>query len=387
MAPIATKDARFYCYKLTCLINGKCYIGIVAGSPQRRLNQHRNAARSGARTPLHQAMRKHGFENFVLEVLTEAPSSEEVCDFEREFIKKYGTLAKNGRGYNLATGGQGPFGVERDSATREKLRRITKRWLEEDPTRLERLVEAGRRQASDPRQREISRQGAREAWQRPGYREAVSQRVKAWAAKNKEAMSKNQKEVMARPGTREILSGKAKAQMRDPHNRELSRQGALRQWEDEAFRGKMGKQMQDVGRRNWKDPHYRQKMREACSKPVVAAGVRYASLNEAASALGIRPNSLIYRLKNDRYPDYYYERQRKYVMVAGVKYPSVNAAAKALDITHPICLRRIRSPDFPEYQIVDELYEPIDNAEEGQSSSLAIGHIGYHADVDKSSRR
>jgi len=347
----------FYCYKIKCSANGKGYIGIAVGSPKKRFNQHKHDAKKGVVTPLHQAIRKHGIEKFSLEVLAETSSWEKVCELERKFIKDHNTLAKNGKGYNVATGGQGPFGVERSVETREKLRRITKKWLSEDPDRLRRLIDVGRKQAADPQQREISKRGAQEAWQQPGYREKVSARVKSWAVENRDQMKRNQREVMARPGVKENLRRKAKAQMQDPNNRELSRQGALLQWKNESFRHKMKAQMQEVGRRNWRNPRYREKMRSITSKSVVAAGIRYKSLEEAAQAVGIRPNSLIYRLKNERYPDYYYLPLKRYVVIGGIRYASINAAAKALDISHPVCLRRIRSPDFPEYQIVEEIQD------------------------------
>jgi group I intron endonuclease len=347
----------FFCYKITCEINGKSYIGIATGSAKRRFNQHTHDARRGAKTPLHQAIRRHGISNFSIEVLAKTDNWEEICELERSFIRNYNTLAKNGHGYNLATGGQGPFGVERSQETREKLRQVTKRWLAEDPERMRLLIEAGRNQASDPAQKDVSRRGAHEAWQRPGYREKVLERVKKWAANNKDLMSRNQKKVMQRPGIREHIRQKAQTQMKDPKNRELSRQGALAQGEDESFELKMKAQMKEVGRRNWQDPSYRDRMRKACSKPVVVAGIQYPSLNQGAKALGLRPNSLLYRIKSERYPDYYYLRPTRYVVVVGVRYASVNAAAKALGITHSVCLRRLKSPDFPEYQFVEESAE------------------------------
>jgi hypothetical protein len=107
-------------------------------------------------------------------------------------------------------------------------------------------------------------------------------------------------------------------------------------------------------------------------------------LNDASLAIGIRPNSLIYRLKNERYPDYYYEPATKYIVVNGVKYPSVNAAAKALNISHPVCLRRIRSPDFPEYQAIDESADRTVEAESSLSSNTETGdNNGFHSDADK----
>jgi group I intron endonuclease len=350
----SSRKQLFYCYKLTCTINDKGYIGIAVGGVKRRFIQHKHDAKRGALTPLHQAMRKHGPENFVLEIIGKADSWEEICSLEQEMIAKDNTLARNGRGYNVATGGQGPYGVERSPETRQKLSRITKRWMEEDPTRIEKLKEIGRQQMQDPEQREISRQGALEAWRRSDYREVQSRRVKEWAKANRDSMIKNQREVMARPGSKENLRLKGKDQMKKPLNRELSKKGALKQWQNPSFKEKMTQQMREVGRKNWQNQEYKERMKQIGSKPIIAASKHYPSLEEAANALGVKANTICGRLKNPNFPDYYYLPLKRYVIVDGVQYPSVNAAAKAVGISNAVCLRRIYSEDFPEYQIVDD---------------------------------
>jgi group I intron endonuclease len=358
-----TRKRFFYCYKITCKLNGKSYIGIASNGVKHRFNQHKFDAKKGLSTPLHAAMRKYGLNEFTVEILGKTNDWNEVCQIEREMITKHNTLSKNGMGYNVATGGEGPFGVKRSDETKEKLSRITKKWLSEDPRRLQNLIESGKKQMADPTNRELSRKGAKEAWQRPGYSAKVSDRVKKWAEENKELMSMNQRKVMTRPGAKDNLREKAKAQMSNAQNRELSKQGALMQWKNVEFKYKMTSQMKEVGKRNWENPDYRDKMKRICCKPIIAAGNYYSSLEEAAKALGVKANTICTRLKNNKFSDYYYLPPLRYILINGIKYLSISSAAKGLGITNAVCLRRIKSDDFPEYQLYDNTINSLDNSE------------------------
>ena len=230
--PDLTRKRYFYCYKITCTINGKGYVGIASNGVKGRFAQHKHDANKGKDTPLHAAIRKYGVENFTTEVLARTTNWEEICKIEREMIVIHNTLTQNGKGYNISTGGEGPFGAKRTRETRKKLSKITKGWLAADPSRIEHLRKVAKELTAKPGQKEISRKGAKEAWLRPDYREKVSQRIKEWARENKELMSENQKRVMARLGFRENLRKKAKSQMKNLNNRELSKKGALKQWQD-----------------------------------------------------------------------------------------------------------------------------------------------------------
>jgi group I intron endonuclease len=268
--PDISRKRYFHCYKITCSINGKGYIGIASNGVKTRFNQHKHDAKKGASTPLHAAIRKYGVENFTIEVLGKTTNWDEICLIEREMILKYDTLTQNGRGYNVSTGGEGPFGVKRSTETKEKLSEITKKWLAEDPDRIQNLIEAGRKQMADPARREQIRKGARDAWKRPDFREKFSSGKKKWANENRDLLSEQQKRIMARPEMRENLRKKAKAQMKDPSNREISKQGALQQWQNDEFKKKMTLQMKAVSKRNWENPDYRQRMKNISCKPIVA---------------------------------------------------------------------------------------------------------------------
>lgn len=118
---------NFYIYKIENKINHKIYIG-KTNNVKLRWNSH--IACSNKKFPLlpiHRAIKKHGKENFTLEIIDEH-SSEEVI-FQREIfwieyhksnIIKFG----DGYGYNLTDGGEGSAGHKMTEAGKEKLRKI-----------------------------------------------------------------------------------------------------------------------------------------------------------------------------------------------------------------------------------------------------------------------
>ena len=90
-------------YKITNIINGKCYIG-QSVQPKRRFIAHCSRAKHDAdNSPLHSAIKKYGKENFTLEILE---WTDNYNQREQELIKQYNTLSPNG--YNVCAGGEEP---------------------------------------------------------------------------------------------------------------------------------------------------------------------------------------------------------------------------------------------------------------------------------------
>jgi group I intron endonuclease len=85
-----------YIYRFTNKTNGKVYIGRT-DSFERRLVEHRASVKSGKGYALHDAIRKHGWENFEYGVIDQAETQQEIVAKELEYIVKHDSVRT---GYN-----------------------------------------------------------------------------------------------------------------------------------------------------------------------------------------------------------------------------------------------------------------------------------------------
>lgn len=88
-------------YKITNRLNGKPYIGQTSQPLEKRFLQH-----SKADSPLGDAMRKCGLENFTIEVVEECKTQKQASARERFWIKVLKCKVPNG--YNRSDGGESP---------------------------------------------------------------------------------------------------------------------------------------------------------------------------------------------------------------------------------------------------------------------------------------
>ena len=147
-------NGRIYC--ITCLVNGKMYIGQTVQSLDNRWRRHVLSTQRGSDHKFHRAIRKYGEENFIVEeVLTVFAPTKEILkkklDYvEMRLIKK---LETHKCGYNSTDGGEGTLGLKlsehaiRKMAESKKRENLTpengrdflnRRWVKEIPfiTRL-----------------------------------------------------------------------------------------------------------------------------------------------------------------------------------------------------------------------------------------------------------
>lgn len=90
-------------YRISCLIDGKSYIG-KAKNLEKRIKMHkRNVGK--VKSPLYSAIQSRGWDQFTIEIICIADSYEELDALEVKFIKEYSSLYPNG--YNLTEGGTG----------------------------------------------------------------------------------------------------------------------------------------------------------------------------------------------------------------------------------------------------------------------------------------
>lgn len=94
-------------YKITNLINNKCYIGKTNNSERRQKDHQRLAMTEGHKEydkALYQAMRKYGIENFTFEMIEELEDYSISGEREKYQISFYDSYNK---GYNESKGGDG----------------------------------------------------------------------------------------------------------------------------------------------------------------------------------------------------------------------------------------------------------------------------------------
>jgi group I intron endonuclease len=91
-------------YRITCLINGKIYIGQTTGSLSKRWKRHTwECTKNRKAMAITNAIVKYGEENFTIEEIDEASSLEELNEKEIFYISLHKSLSPIG--YNLSSGG------------------------------------------------------------------------------------------------------------------------------------------------------------------------------------------------------------------------------------------------------------------------------------------
>lgn len=92
-------------YKVTNQANGKIYIGQTTKTLKARMTQHLSHAKkdTSRKGYFQRALKRHGHQNFMWEVIDQGDSPEELNDKEEDWIIYYGSYGKNG--YNLTPGG------------------------------------------------------------------------------------------------------------------------------------------------------------------------------------------------------------------------------------------------------------------------------------------
>ena len=173
-------------YKLTCTLNQKIYIGITKRPISERMKQHRKLARSGSNFLISRAIKKHGWENFKVDLLAEKLTQSEAHDMEISLIKRLGACYEHG--YNMTPGGQLGVSLRPETSARrsesgkrawensEKMKRVVK-----DPERNRKIGEHSKTLHRDPeyRKRFLARHsGMVEASKDPECRKRAKETLK-----------------------------------------------------------------------------------------------------------------------------------------------------------------------------------------------------------------
>lgn len=249
-------------YIITNLINGKQYVGQTRRTVAKRFKGHARSAASGRKSIIHQAIAKHGIENFTVRELATATSQDELDMLEKQFIEQYNTLTPNG--YNLKTGGQ-HGGSQYSQESRDKMAAAKIGTTASDTTReLMSQVHSERWSSQDLRDKKSKT--SKKVWQDPDYRAKIS---------------KARAEYWSDPTNRERMAAQAK------------------EFTTEEQKQKIGEAVKEAQQR----PEVKEKMRrfyKSRQKPVIDNnGVCYDGIKEAAKILGIKGSSIVKALKGE----------------------------------------------------------------------------------------
>jgi group I intron endonuclease len=187
-------------YRAKNVLNEKCYVGFDSRWPNRK-GGHLRAVRSNSTQALYRAMRKHGVENFVWEVIYQSKDRDHTLnEMERYFISEFNSF---NNGYNMTLGGEGIFGRKnhcqphseeakqkmKDAWIRRKARGDVNIWKgrkhsKESRDKMSRSASSGNRQSEQFRRACVERN--RKRYLTPESRQQASEAVrKGWETRRK----------------------------------------------------------------------------------------------------------------------------------------------------------------------------------------------------------
>lgn len=126
----------FLIYKITNTVNNKIYVGLTEQTLEQRWHNHMVRLKRKIKNNyiIYNAMKKHGVENFSIELIEKCNSEEHMKQRETELIAELNTLPPNG--YNMALGGsvnnmKSPIVYENHAKitrSKEWRERVSKQW-------------------------------------------------------------------------------------------------------------------------------------------------------------------------------------------------------------------------------------------------------------------
>ncbi len=229
-------------YKITCLVNGKIYIGKTTQPVKRRMHNHKCA-----NTAIGNAIRHHGWKNFTVEVIEECDTLEQLNERERFWIAYFNCKSPNG--YNLTDGGDGLSSPSAETIA--KMKASSKRRFAEHPVTEETLKKrsqtAMRHYDEHPEKRVVASEQMIARWTNPEGRERLLAGIAAY---------------WENPEAHEKASTVAKARSSSPEaHTKFSAMLELR-WADPAEHERMSTLMKKI----YSDPERLAKQSEASKK-------------------------------------------------------------------------------------------------------------------------
>lgn len=202
-------------YKVTNLINGKCYIGQTSRKLEVRWKAHLGSSHC---TALHNAILKYGKDSFMVEQIDSAETQEELNEKEIYWIKFYNSLSPNG--YNLSIGGNicGMVGAHHSAESKRKISESNKgRKMPDHVKQKISIVNKGNKNASGKRTEE--------------QRKRISDATKA-AMNRKEVKEKLHSPVSEK--TKQKISNSLTGKKLTSDHRKAISEGLKRRWSQNA---------------------------------------------------------------------------------------------------------------------------------------------------------
>lgn len=112
-------------YKITNKMNGRVYIGQTIRPLEERIKEHKR--QKGC--IMYKAFKKHGFENFTIEIIDRADTIEELNEKEIYWINHYDSFVN---GYNCCKGGGNTFGYRHTEESKKKMSENQVKKFKED---------------------------------------------------------------------------------------------------------------------------------------------------------------------------------------------------------------------------------------------------------------
>ncbi len=106
-------------YEITNIKNNKMYIGSTSVGIKYTKQSHKSFSDRGHSRPLYDAMKKHGFYNFIYSIAGDFDSKEDAYKFKEAFILEFNTMNPE-YGYNCTTGSLNK-GYKMNKQTKEKI--------------------------------------------------------------------------------------------------------------------------------------------------------------------------------------------------------------------------------------------------------------------------
>ena len=126
-------------YKVKCIINNKIYIGFTENIKRRKqlhLDTSNNTNNKEYKYSFHNALRKHGKENFEWEIIYQSKNKEYTLNIAEDyFIDEYNSMNRN-FGYNMTSGGKGGSGIIVSEETRRKISVAAKGRIMKEETKI-----------------------------------------------------------------------------------------------------------------------------------------------------------------------------------------------------------------------------------------------------------